>query len=120
MSAGLSFFPEMRSDGRGSSAISPRTSRGDDVAGARRDNLLRLLPSNVRYRIAAPAKLQRIIGRKKFFLSLFFALSEPRGALLSRNGCDNLLGSDPPKQTKVRLSKRSKQVTCAAARLQRE
>jgi hypothetical protein len=42
MSAGFSLFAEMRPDGRGSSAISPRTSRPDDAAGSRRDNLLRL------------------------------------------------------------------------------
>jgi len=36
------FFPELRSDGRGSSAISRRGSRYDDVVNSRRKNLLQL------------------------------------------------------------------------------
>jgi hypothetical protein len=95
--SGLFVLAEMSFDGRGSSAISARTSGCDDAAGSRRDNLLRLVRSNFRYRIAAPAKkVSNKTGRKKFFLPFFFARSEQRAKLLSRNGCDNILGSDPP------------------------
>ncbi len=50
--------------------------------------------SNVRYRIAASAKItSNKTGRKKFFSHFIFALAESRGALLSLNGSDNVSGA---------------------------
>jgi hypothetical protein len=42
MPAGFSFFPAMRSDGHGDSAISRRGSRCDNVVNSRRKNLPQL------------------------------------------------------------------------------
>ena len=73
MSAGFSFFPEMRSDGRGSSAISRRGSRYDDVVNSRRKNLFQLDAKQcpIQHR-SVRKKLRRIKPAERNFFSAYF------------------------------------------------